>query len=173
MLSLCTCQNTKLYDSDCKMSYLSDRCLYQTWHTQIRRGRSPPATGSWSFIYVRGDVFNPAGSESCVGWRSCAREHPDHHRGLITFSWLKACEAQVTILMYSLSSCFLQCSSKVALFWYRVAAFSSCGLRSDKIMGEYVLSRRQMFSWNNSNQQDCRIMARGVKAWHQPAVNWG
>lgn len=30
MLSLCTCQNTKLYDSDCKMSYLSDRCLCST-----------------------------------------------------------------------------------------------------------------------------------------------
>lgn len=135
MLSLCTCQNTKLYDSDCKMSYLSDRCLYQTWHTQIWRGRSPPCHRELVFIYVRGDVFNPAGSKSCVGWRSCAWKCPGHHRRPITFSWLKACEAQVTILMHSSHSCFLQCSSKVVLFWYQVAAFSSCGLRSDKIMG--------------------------------------
>lgn len=53
MLSLCTCQNTKLYDSDCKMSYLSDRCLYQTWHTQIWRGRAPLPLGPGALFMAR------------------------------------------------------------------------------------------------------------------------
>lgn len=72
-------------------------------------------------------------------------------RALITFSWIKSCEARVTLLIYSLPSGFLQCSSKIALFWYQVASFSICGLRSEKNkMWGYVLSGRQMFFQNNS-----------------------